>query len=101
MTEELRVVITPSPRWARIVAFEGCGLVLSARLPQTPWHRRALPTFLEALGRWHHLPVRAVLVVDARVSSSATSLYPNWFADFGGQAYELEVVDRRSPRAER
>ncbi len=101
MTEELRVVITPTARWARITAFEGCGLVLSARLPETPWHRRALPTFLEALGRWHHLPVRAVLVVDSAASSCATRLYPSWFADFGGRAYELEVVHRRSPRAER
>jgi hypothetical protein len=62
--EELRVVIIPSPIAARVLAFEGYRLVLSADLPSIPWHRRALPRFLKALADWHPLPVRAVLVVD-------------------------------------
>lgn len=99
--EELSVVVTPSTMGARIVAFERGRVVLSARLPSIPWHRRALPMFLEALGRWHSLPIRAVLVVDESVSSSATCLYPDWFHDFGGRGYALEIVDRPPPGSDR
>jgi len=92
--EELSVVIIPTPITARIMAFEGHRLILSARLPSIPWHRRAVPTFLRALGYWHPLPVRGVLVVDESGNSSATNLYPDWFQDFGGRGYALEIVDR-------
>lgn len=99
--QELRVVILPSPMAARIVAFERHRVVLSAELPSIPWHRRAVPLFLTALGRWHPWPVRAVLVVDESASSSATCLYPDWFHDFGGRGYALEVVDRPPPGNDR
>jgi hypothetical protein len=92
--EELSVVVMPSPVAASVMAFEGHRLVLSAQLPAIPWHRRALPLFLRALGRWHPLPVRGVLVVDASGNSCATSLYPDWFHDFGGRGYALEIADR-------
>jgi len=92
-TEELRVVIIPTPMQARVLAFEGPRLVLSAQLPSIPWHRRAVPKFLSALSYWHPLPVRAVLVVDERASSSATCLYPDWFDDIGSRRYAVQVVD--------
>jgi hypothetical protein len=90
--EELTVVILPTPIAASVMAFEGHRLVLSAQLPLIPWHRRALPMFLRALAKWHPLPVRGVLVVDESGDSSATSLYPDWFHDFGGHGYALEIA---------
>jgi hypothetical protein len=101
MREELRVVIVPSSRVATVVARARSRVVLTARLPPIPWDRRAVPMLLEALGAWHSLPVHAALVVGERASSSVTSLYPSWFADFGGDGYALEVVDHPPRRGER
>lgn len=95
---ELTVTLVPSLHGATIYATTGRRRILQARLPM-PWHARAVPTLLEALGLWHPLPVRAALVVDARSSAFATRLYPGWFPDFGTDAYALEVVDR--PKDER
>jgi hypothetical protein len=93
MTKELRVLVVPG-RTTTIVAVDRSRVVLRARLPASPWHARALPRLLKALACWYPLPVRAALVVDERAPSCATSLYPNWFADLGGDAYVLEVVGR-------
>jgi len=95
---ELRVTLVPSSQGATIEAIAGRRRILTARLPM-PWHARAVPSLLEALGLWHPLPIRAALVVDARSSTSATRLYPGWFPDFGTDLYDLEVVGR--PGAER
>jgi hypothetical protein len=94
---DLRVLILPTPAGATIRATDGCSSLLRATLPM-PWHAQALPALLEALGRFHPLPVRAALVVDASAASFATSLYPGWFPDFGGGLYELEVVSHRGRR---
>lgn len=95
---EMRVTFVPSSHGATIEATAGRRHILAAHLPM-PWHSRAVPRLLEALGLWHPLPIRAALVVDERSSAFATRLYPGWFPDFGTDAYALEVVGR--PRAER
>jgi hypothetical protein len=92
---ELKVTIVPSTTSTTIEAVAHARLILHARLPPTPWHQKALPMLLESLGHWHHLPVRAALVVGAKEASCVTKLYPEWFTDFGGRAYALEIVDRR------
>lgn len=91
---ELHVLIIPTPEGATILATDSRRTVLRARLP-TPWHARAVPRLLDALGRWHPLPIRAALVADDELGSSVTRLYPGWFADFGARLYDLEIVGRR------
>jgi hypothetical protein len=91
---QLHVLIIPTRHRVAIGATDGERVMLRATLPM-PWHAQALPALLEALGRFHPLPVRAALVVDAARPSCATRLYPDWFPDFGGGLYELEVVSRR------
>ncbi len=91
---ELRVLVIPTRTGAMLRATEGASLVMRAKLPM-PWHAQAVPKLLDALGLWHPLPIRAALVVDAESGIYATRLYPDWFPDFGGGLYELEVVDHR------
>jgi hypothetical protein len=91
---QLHVLIIPTRHRVAIGATDGERTMLRATLPM-PWHAQALPSLLEALGRFHPLPIRAALVVDDARASYATRLYPGWFPDFGGGLYELEIVDRR------
>ena len=99
---ELHVLIIPTPEGATIRATDGRRAILRATLPR-PWHARAVPRLLDALGLWHPLPIRAALVVDDEHGSYVTRLYPGWFPDFGTGLYELEVVSRptRRERGER
>lgn len=88
---ELRMIIVPSETTTRLLARDATGATrLRATLPARPWRAKAIPHLLEALGSF--LPVRAALVVASRETSSATSLYPGWFADVGGIGYELSVI---------
>jgi hypothetical protein len=95
---ELKMIIVPSSTATFLWARDSRNATrLQARLPPEPWHARALPELLEALG--HFVPLRAALVVPAREPSSATKLYPAWFADLGGDNYDLQVIG--STRRER
>jgi hypothetical protein len=96
---ELQILIVPTATGVRLGATDGERTTLSASLPM-PSHARALPTLLEALGRFHPLPIRAVLVAGGPRASYATRLYPGWFPDFGADLYELEIA-RRQTRPER
>jgi hypothetical protein len=88
---ELRMIIVPSKRSTRIWARDGRGrTALKATLPPEPWDPWAMPKLLEAIGAF--VPVRAALVVPETSPSCATRLFPNWFADFGGDGYELQVI---------
>ena len=91
---ELQILIIPTATGVRLGATDGRRTTLHASLPM-PWHTHALPTLLEALGRFYPLPIRAVLVADGARASYATRLYPGWFPDFGAGLYELEVASRR------
>lgn len=88
---EMRMIIVPSSTatllWARDATND---TRLRAILPATPWHARAMPLLLEALGAF--VPLRAALVVPAKEPSCATKLYPHWFADLGGDNYDLQVI---------
>lgn len=95
---ELKMIIVPSETETRVWARDASGsLTLRATLPADPPHTHAVPRLLEGLGSF--LPVRAALVVPARVPSSATRLYPGWFCDVGGDGYELQIIG--STRRER
>jgi len=94
---ELKMIIVPSETETRVWARDASRtLKLRATLPAEPEHTHALPRLLEGIGSF--LPVRAALVVPARVPSSATKLYPGWFSDAGGDGYELQII--RSARRE-
>ena len=89
---ELKMIIVPSQTETRLWARDASRATrLRATLPPEPEHALALPRLLEALASF--LPVRAALVVPARVPSSATRLYPGWFADAGGAGYDLQIID--------
>ena len=88
---ELRLIIVPSTTGTLLWAKDAANVTrLRATLPTSPWHARALPLLLEALGSF--VALRAALVVPAREPSSATRLYPAWFADLGGDNYDLQVI---------
>jgi hypothetical protein len=88
---ELKLIILPSEQETQLLAKDATGATrLRARLPGQPWHAKALPRFLEALGSF--VPLRAALVVAAREPTCATKLYPDWFADVGGDNYDLQVI---------
>ncbi len=88
---DLKMIIVPSETETRLWARDANHATkLRATLPAQPDHAQALPRLLEALGSF--LPLRAALVVPAREPSSATRLYPAWFADVGGARYEFQVI---------
>jgi hypothetical protein len=95
---ELRMIIVPSETETRLWGRDAMHTMkLRATLPAEPWHAMAIPRLLEALGSF--VPLRAALVVPARQPSSATRLYPAWFADAGGESYDLQIIG--STRRER
>ncbi|UJR87238.1 MULTISPECIES: hypothetical protein [Sandaracinus] len=102
---ELRVQVSLSATSTRVVATEddetGSTTVLRAALDTRPSHPRALQWLLEAIALWQGSPVRAVLTADSRRSSSATPLWDEWFGDFGGALYTLEVEAHHERRRRR
>lgn len=102
---ELRVVISPSAMSTRVIATEhsesGTETLLKARLSPEPSHPRALAWLLESIALWQGQAVRAALAVGGTPTSSGTRLYGDWFEDFGGALYTLEVIDLREQRERR
>lgn len=96
---DLKLMISPSESLTQLVARDPSGMtLLKATLPPRPWHMMALPRLLEGLGSF--VPLRVALVVPAEAPASATRLYPGWFADMGGENYDLRVIGS-SPRERR
>ena len=95
---ELRVVIAPASAGTRILAVDRTSTEietrLKARLRTEPSHPRALQWFLESLALWQGSRVHAALVADEREPSCATMLYGDWFPDFDGTLYTLEIAER-------
>jgi hypothetical protein len=92
--DQVKLIILPSESATRLVARDRSGAtLLRACLPSEPWHTRALPRLLDGLGSF--VPLHAALVVPAEAPSFATRLYPGWFADAGGDSYDLEIIGSR------
>ena len=93
----LSMKIAPAPAGTRVLAVETSAeteeTVLKARLSARPSHPRALQWLIEAVALWQGATVRAAICAPGRSGSSGTYLYPEWFTDFGGALYTLEVVD--------
>lgn len=89
--DRVKLLIVPSEKVTRLIARSVSGMtLLRAHLPPEPWRARALPQLLEGLGGFAAL--HAALVVPAKAPLSATRLYPDWFADGGTEAYDLQVI---------
>jgi hypothetical protein len=96
--KQLKLIILPSESVTRLVARDPSGMtLLTASLPSRPWHARALPRLLEGIGSF--VSLHAALVVPAKAPSFALRLYPGWFADLGGDNYDLQIIG--SSRRER
>ena len=72
--------------------------VLKAILPTTSPHRRALPTFFEALALWHQAPVHVVLSAAEADSWSRLGLVDDLFVSVDTVHYTVEL---RHPDRER
>jgi len=72
--------------------------VLKAVLPTTSPHRRALPTFFEALALWHQAPVHVVLSAAEAESWSRLGLVDELFVSVDTVHYTVEL---RHPDRER
>src|SRR5687767_11912935 len=96
---ELRVVLAPNVVRTRVIATmhseSGTETILKAYLLAEPSHPRAMQWLLEALALWQGQTARAALVADGTRPSCGRSLCADWFADFGGALYSLDVIDRR------
>lgn len=88
--------ISPGPEATRVLVTDRNQVRLKARLSCPPEHPRALPWLIEAVALWQGAPVRAVLCVGGRHRTSAASFRAEWFPDFGGPLYSLEVVEGAS-----
>ena len=89
--DTLKLIILPSESATRLLARGRDGSTwLRACLPPEPWHAQALPRLLEGLGSF--VSLHAALVVAAEAPCLATRLYPGWFADAGGDRYNLEII---------
>lgn len=85
--------IAPGPEGTRILVTDRHEVRLKARLRCPPEHPRALSWLIEAVALWEGDPVRAVLSVGGRHRTAAATFRADWFPDFGGPLYSLEVVD--------
>jgi hypothetical protein len=99
MQERIWVAIHPRRESTRILVTEGPGeTLLKARLAASPWHQRALPTFLEALALWQKQPVHAVLAADDQDGTYVRNLCPDLAAEHARTPlYTLDVVAARRP----
>lgn len=102
---ELRILIEPKDASTRVIATQhgesGTETLLKACLAPRPSHPRALSWLLESIALWQGQQARAALIVGEHRPSSGSMLYQDWFADFGGALYTLELVDQRVRRAHR
>jgi hypothetical protein len=65
---------------------------LKARLSCPPSHPKAMAWLIEAVAMWEGTPVRAVLCAGGRHHTYGAHFRADWFPDFGGPLYSLEVV---------
>jgi len=104
MDETVWIGVAPGSEATRVIALRGGTTLLKAHLRTSPAHPRALQWLLEAVALWQGARVRAVLCADGGVGSAVTSLYRDYFTDFGGPLYGIEYghdlreLSRRSDR---
>lgn len=90
MNETIWMGIAPGSEATRVIALSQGQTLLKAHLQSPPAHPRALQWLLEAVALWQGSKVRCVLCADGGAGTRVTSLYRDYFADFGGPLYALQ-----------
>lgn len=90
MSETIWMGIAPGTEATRVIALTHSQTLLKAHLQTSPCHPRALQWLLEAVALWQGGKVRCVLCADGGVGTRVTSLYHDYFTDFGGPLYALQ-----------
>jgi hypothetical protein len=85
--------VSPEEVGTRILVTDGNEVRLKARLRCPPAHPKALSWLIEAVALWQGERVRAVLCAGGSRRTYAASFRADWFVDFGGPLYSLEVVE--------
>lgn len=85
--------VSPEAVGTRILVTDRNEVRLKARLQCPPAHPKALSWLIEAIALWQGERVRAVLCAGGRRRTYAASFRADWFVDFGGPLYSLEVVE--------
>jgi hypothetical protein len=89
----LFMVMSPDATGTRVMVTDREEVRLKARLSCPPAHPRALQWLIEAVALWQGVPVRAVLCAGGPRRTFAANFRADWFPDFGGPLYSLEVID--------
>ncbi|NIR59947.1 MAG: hypothetical protein GWO02_10670 [Gammaproteobacteria bacterium] len=95
---KLQVVIKPGASRTRVLAAEAGEAVLKARLLPSPAHPRAMQWLLEAVALWQGQHVDAALCAGGRDRWSLSLFEADWFADFGGALYTLQLLESEGVR---
>jgi uncharacterized protein YggU (UPF0235/DUF167 family) len=85
--------LSPEARETKILVTDRNEVRLKARLRCPPQHPKALSWLIEAVALWEGAPVRAVLCAGGAHRTHAATFRADWFPDFGGPLYSLEVVE--------
>jgi hypothetical protein len=85
--------LSPQSTGTRVLVTDRDEVRLKARLRCPPAHPKALSWLIEAVALWQGAPVRAVLCAGGRHRTAAANFRADWFPDFGGPLYSLEVVE--------
>jgi hypothetical protein len=85
--------VSPESTGTRILVTDRSEVLLKARLRCPPAHPKALSWLIEAVALWEGTKIRAVLCAGGARRTYAASFRADWFVDFGGPLYSLEVVE--------
>lgn len=85
--------LSPGPDGTRVLVTDRDEVRLKGRLRCPPGHPRALGWLAEAVALWEGQRVRAVLCAGGGHRTYAGCFAGDWFPDFGGPLYTLDVVE--------
>ena len=94
--ESFNVILSPSPRWTRVLVSHGPDELMRAVLPPPGQvrHERAAPTLLEGLALWLDVTLPVVLSVDAQQAGFCLGLTDEMGLGASSVFYRVEVRER-------
>lgn len=96
--KRLWMAVCPEAEGTRVIVTEAEQVILKARLLPSPAHPRAMQWLIEAVALWQGSRVDAALCAGSGGRGSVTTFEADWFADFGGPLYSLELVENEPRR---
>jgi len=98
--ESYTVVLSPSPKWTRVLLCQGPDELLRAILPPPSQvrHERAAATILEGLSLWLDTSLRVVLSMDARETGFCLGLTDELGVGMRSVFFRVEVAERGGRR---